>query len=83
MARKVNLAMVIVAIMTVLVGASSARADLTDGLVAHWEFNEGVGIDVNDSAGSNHGVIHGASWTTGKFGGALSFDGINKSTLKR
>jgi len=25
----------------------------------------------------NHGTIHGATWTTGKFGSALSFDGVD------
>jgi hypothetical protein len=47
------------------------------GLVAHWTFDEGSGPTAYDSAGTNHGSISGATWTTGKVGGALSFDGIN------
>ena len=44
-------------------------------LVAHWQFDEGSGTTAYDSAGSNHGTIHNANWTTGQVGGALSFDG--------
>ncbi|MHC4158358.1 MAG: LamG domain-containing protein, partial [Planctomycetota bacterium] len=44
-------------------------------LTSWWKFDEGSGTTVYDSAGSNHGTIHGAQWTTGQVGGALSFDG--------
>ena len=47
------------------------------GLVSCWKFDEGSGTIAYDSAGTNHGTIYGAQWTTGRFGGALSFDGIN------
>jgi hypothetical protein len=49
------------------------------GLVASYSFNEGSGSTLNDRAGKGHaGTISGAAWTTqGKYGGALSFDGIN------
>jgi YD repeat-containing protein len=43
--------------------------------VSHWKFDEGQGQTAYDSAGSNHGTITEATWTTGKFGGALEFDG--------
>ncbi len=50
----------------------------SDGLVAHWDFNEGTGTTVSDSSGNgNDGTINGASWTTGKVGSALSFDGVD------
>ena len=41
--------------------------------------NEGSGSSAADSSGNgNNGTISGATWTTqGKFGSALSFDGIN------
>lgn len=46
------------------------------GLVGWWLFNEGVGTRVNDLSGNgNHGTITGATWTGGKFGPCLSFDG--------
>jgi glucose/arabinose dehydrogenase len=49
------------------------------GLVAAYGFNEGVGSSVGDASGNgNGGVVSGAAWNTGgKFGGALSFDGVN------
>ncbi len=45
------------------------------GLVSHWKFDEGAGCIAYDSAGNNHGTIHGAQWTAGLFDGALDFDG--------
>jgi chitodextrinase len=50
----------------------------TQGLVGYWKFDEGSGTAVADSSGSNNsGVISGAgaTWATGKIGGALSFNG--------
>jgi len=47
------------------------------GMVSYWNFEEGTGTIAHDSVSSNHGTIYGASWTTGKVGNALSFDGIN------
>ena len=47
-------------------------------LQAQYTFNEGAGTIANDTSGSgNHGSISGATWSTGKNGGGLSFDGIN------
>jgi hypothetical protein len=40
-----------------------------------YHFDEGTGTTAYDSVGSAHGTINGATWTTGKFGYALSFDG--------
>ncbi|MHC4456605.1 MAG: LamG-like jellyroll fold domain-containing protein, partial [Planctomycetota bacterium] len=45
--------------------------------VAYWRFDEGSGSTAHDLVGGNDGTIYGAQWTTGKIGGALSFDGIN------
>ncbi len=46
------------------------------GLVAAYAFNEGSGTTVADASGNgNNGTINGATWTTGKFGQALSFNG--------
>src|SRR6185295_5714088 len=49
------------------------------GLVAAYGFNEGTGSTVTDASGSgNVGTINGATWTTqGKFGSALTFNGID------
>jgi hypothetical protein len=47
------------------------------GLVAAWGFNEGAGMSVADASGKGHvGTVSSTSWSTsGKFGGALSFNG--------
>jgi hypothetical protein len=51
----------------------------TAGLIAAYDFDQGTGTMLTDVSGNgNHGVISGAVWTgTAKYGGALSFDGIN------
>src|SRR3989344_4345202 len=55
-----------------------AQVAPTSGLVAHWKFDEGSGTTAADSAGSNTGILSGGpTWTTGKLGNALSFDGSN------
>src|SRR5712691_7135706 len=52
----------------------SAFGQTTPSLVASWSFDEGQGTTANDSSGSgNYGVIRGATWATGKIGGALDF----------
>ena len=46
------------------------------GLVGLWHFDEGNGTTAADSSDyGNDGTIHGATWTTGKPGSALKFDG--------
>jgi outer membrane protein assembly factor BamB len=59
----------------------TARADgvgVNDGLVGYWSFDEGRGTTAHDTSGNlNDGTIYGANWTDGKFGKALSFDGID------
>lgn len=61
--------------------AKSVTATFTTGtgLVAAYSFNASGGATVADVSGNNNtGTISGAAWTTmGKFGTALSFDGIN------
>lgn len=49
---------------------------MPNGLVFLYTFDEGLGTIVNDTSGNgNDGTIIGATWTTGKSRGALSFDG--------
>lgn len=51
---------------------------------AWYPFDEGTGIIAGDSSGNNrHGTILGATWTTGKTGGALHFDGKGYVTIPR
>ena len=47
-------------------------------LQAHYAFDEGTGVTATDSSGNNrNGTITGATWTTGKIGGAVGFNGTS------
>jgi hypothetical protein len=52
---------------------------LLNGLVGWWKFDEGSGTVAYDSSGNgnNGNLTNGPTWTDGKVGGALSFDGVN------
>ncbi|MBU6427178.1 hypothetical protein KGQ27_02965, partial [Patescibacteria group bacterium] len=54
-------------------------ADITNGLVGHWTFDEGSGATAADSSGNgNNGtLVNGPAWVAGKIGQALSFNGTN------
>jgi RHS repeat-associated protein len=54
-------------------------APAPEGLVGAWGFDEGSGSSVEDqSEAGNDGSVSGATWSSsGKFGGALSFDGTD------
>jgi hypothetical protein len=44
--------------------------------IAHWKFDEGFGVTALDSSTNNHiGTIAGATYASGRFDGALSFNG--------
>ena len=48
------------------------------GLSALYAFDEGSGLTALDTSGNgNNGTINGATWTNGKSGGGLSFNGTN------
>jgi len=61
----------------ILVHTPTSRATLTEGLVGYWSFDDWADPGRDDSGNGNDGTVHGATWTTGKFGGALSFDGVD------
>jgi hypothetical protein len=50
------------------------------GLVGSWHFNEGSGTIAFDSSGNNNNgnLVNGPTWVDGKFGKALSFNGVNQ-----
>lgn len=60
---------------------TAALSGVGSELIAHYTFDEGSGTTANDSAGSNTGTINGATWTSGKVGGALEFDGNDHITF--
>jgi len=73
-----NARMIFVAILGFFVLCSSTlSADLNEGLISHWQFDEGSGTTAYDSAGTNDGTTYGATWTTGQIYSALSFDGVD------
>jgi len=59
--------------------AKTEQAINEAGLVGHWKFDEGTGTTAHDSSGNgNNGtLINGPQWVDGKYGKALSFDGVN------
>jgi hypothetical protein len=58
--------------------SGSSPPPATTPLVAAYGFDEGSGTGVTDtSRNANRGTISGATWTQGRFGEALAFDGIN------
>ena len=61
---------------------SAASSTLTAGLVGYWNFDEGSGTLAHDTSGSGYnGNITGATWTTGKVNGGLSFNGSANSVV--
>jgi hypothetical protein len=57
--------------------AASATA-INRGLVGHWTFDEGRGTVAMDMSGKGaNGTVKGGTWTRGRIGGALEFDGTS------
>src|SRR5436309_1362717 len=77
--RRLVLALVVATAVLGSLGSTARAVPL--GLVAAYSFDEGSGGSVIDASGNGHvGTVAGASWTTtGRFGGALSFNGTNAS----
>jgi len=58
--------------------AQNPTVSITNGLVGWWPFDEGAGASTTDASGNgNTGTINGATWTSGKLGQALQFDGVS------
>jgi YD repeat-containing protein len=71
--------------ITVPATATTYRATFTTGgggdpgLIAAYSFDDGTGTALADRTGRGHtGTVSGATWSaSGRYGGALSFDGVN------
>jgi Concanavalin A-like lectin/glucanases superfamily/Bacterial Ig-like domain/Bacterial Ig domain len=60
-----------------IVGSTSPCATVS-GMQAAYAFDDGTGVLAADSSGHGRtGSVSGATWTTGRHAGALSFDGID------
>ena len=69
---------VAIGLLALAVTTPASAAPPAPGLVAAYSFDEGSGTAVSDASGNgNTGTIAGSTWTTGRYGGALSFDGID------
>ena len=67
-------------VRAVRVGSCAVQPPITDGLVAYWSFDEGLGATAGDTAGAiadDGTLLGGPAWTTGIKGGALDFDGVD------
>jgi len=57
-------------------GGCGAAADRALGLQGSWTFDEGTGEVARNAVGPNHGRLQGGlTWTEGKSGRAVQFDG--------
>ncbi|MHA2357739.1 MAG: hypothetical protein ACXABK_03090, partial [Candidatus Heimdallarchaeaceae archaeon] len=56
---------------------SNVTFNSTSGLVAYWNFNSTSGSVAEESVNGFNGSVIGASWTSGVYGNALEFDGVN------
>jgi len=62
--------------LILLLLSTTALAD--EGLVAHWNFNDGRGEKLTDYSGNdNHGTLHGGKWVRSGEGFALRLDGVD------
>jgi hypothetical protein len=58
--------------------------DSAQPVKAAWAMNEGSGSTVYDTSGmGNNGTIYGATWISGRYGNALSFDGVDDRLYKQ
>jgi hypothetical protein len=63
---------------TVNVTVSGPAPPVEDGLVLAFGFNESAGTTATDTSGNGHvGAVREAQFVPGRFGNALSFDGVN------
>ncbi len=65
------------AMLVILLTAGAGYADLSDGLVAYWSFDNAGDPGHDDSGNGNNGTVHEAVPTSGNVGNALWFDGYN------
>ncbi|MFQ6061968.1 MAG: hypothetical protein ACE5J9_02170, partial [Methanosarcinales archaeon] len=78
MPTKIPLIPISILIILLFIPILATAQTPNNGLVALWHFDENKGTIAHDSSPNhNNGIIHGATWTKGKFGYALQFDGKN------
>jgi len=61
--------------------AAASAAQYDPDIVSYWRCDEGSGTTVSDSVDSNNGTLDGATWSVGRFGNALNFDGDDRVVI--
>ncbi|PYM78725.1 MAG: hypothetical protein DME09_22860 [Candidatus Rokuibacteriota bacterium] len=63
------------------VGTPATTTAQSSQLIAAYAFDEGSGTVTADASGNGHvgTLLNGPTWTTGKYGGALSFNGLSSA----
>ncbi len=66
-------------ILIALMISRQAWAQVEQGPVAYWSFDEGQGLEVRDDSGHNHhgSIRGGAKWVPGRAGTALELNGVD------
>ncbi len=79
MKKKLGVMLLVVALALVLILPAAPVVASTGSIVGLWHLDEGSGTIAADSSGyDNNGTVYGATTgVDGKFGKALSFDGVN------
>lgn len=77
MSKWLKMSFVVMAALCVVFSLKEVEGEEAEpNLVAYWNFDEGEGNVAKDSSGNEHdGKIVGATWTDGKTGKCLRFDG--------
>src|SRR5688572_1590004 len=64
--------------VALLCSLAPQSASAAQNPVAAYSFDEGTGTTLGDASGNlRSGSIVDATWTTGRYGSALSFDGVS------
>ncbi|HEY4036077.1 MAG TPA: LamG-like jellyroll fold domain-containing protein [Ktedonobacteraceae bacterium] len=67
-------------ICAVFLPLRTSKSAESPSLIGCWSFNEGSGASTLDMSGNgNRAQINGATWSTGRFGNGLSFDGSSNT----
>lgn len=76
MMTKKNLLSILLSTCLFLLAVNPLHAEITEGLLAHYALEEGVGTTATDSSINGlDGTLAGPAWTQGRIGEALFFDG--------
>ncbi|TWT78326.1 hypothetical protein Pla123a_11170 [Posidoniimonas polymericola] len=75
-----------VGLLLTAASAPTSATQLQDGLITYWPLNEGSGTTAGDAAPGggvtdNGELRNSPTWSSGKFGGGLQFNGVDQDVL--